>query len=219
MGRRTLLLITSILVAAVGTALIGLYVRGAESRAIGNTATRSVLVAQTDIPGGSVPGRKSYRLEERRVGDLADQPITDPAQIIGRAVSPIYRGQVLQARMFAAGGAIGAGNGIKAGQLGITVDLTDAQRAAGLLRLGSLIDIFTLPATGNGGRKPGPILSGVTVIQIGNQRMGSTADGADDENVPSTLVGLTLSEPDVIRLKSAEAAGSLYFAVLPKPAS
>jgi pilus assembly protein CpaB len=36
MGRRTLLLIASILVAALGTALIWLYVQGADNRAAGH---------------------------------------------------------------------------------------------------------------------------------------------------------------------------------------
>ena len=45
MGRRTLLLIASILIAAVGTALIGLYVRGADNRAQQTEGMVSALVA------------------------------------------------------------------------------------------------------------------------------------------------------------------------------
>ena len=47
MGRRTLLLIASILVAALGTALIWLYVQGADSRAEATTTQVEVVVART----------------------------------------------------------------------------------------------------------------------------------------------------------------------------
>src|SRR4051812_11096902 len=52
MGRRTLLLIASILVAAVGTALMGLYVRGADSRAQQTEGMVDALVATTTIAAG-----------------------------------------------------------------------------------------------------------------------------------------------------------------------
>jgi pilus assembly protein CpaB len=221
MGRRTLLLITSILIAAVGTALIGLYVRGADSRAVGNASTRSVLVAEAIIPNGATPDTNSYARKDRRVGDLPDDAITDPSQIKGVAVSKILVGQVLQKGMFGSTSAA-ATSGIGKDQLGITVELSDPERAAGLLKVDSKIEIFTIP---NGGtkKKSVPLLgddgTGVTVIQIGNQRLGSsstgTANGTAAENVPSTLVGLSLSQNDVIKVKDAEANGTLYFAVLP----
>ena len=48
MGRRTLLLITSILIAAVGTALVAIYVRGADER--GPARRRSGGVALAPAP-------------------------------------------------------------------------------------------------------------------------------------------------------------------------
>jgi pilus assembly protein CpaB len=221
MGRRTLLLITSILVAAVGTALIGLYVRGADSRAVGNATTRSVLVAAATIPNGASLGTESYTQRDLRVGDLPKDAITDPTQIKGVALSKILPGQILQKQMFGTTSAA-ASSGIGEGQLGITVELSDPERAAGLLKVNSKIEIFTIP---NGGtkKKSVPLLgdngTGVTVIQIGNQRVGSSstaaANGTAAENVPSTLVGLSLNQADVIKIKDAEANGTLYFAVLP----
>src|SRR3954454_24111783 len=53
MGRRKLLLIASILVGAVGTAFIGLYVRGADSRAQQTEGMVTALVATTTIPVGT----------------------------------------------------------------------------------------------------------------------------------------------------------------------
>src|ERR687883_506893 len=53
MGRRTLLLIASILVAALGTALIWLYVQGAEARAQAGEAQVKLMVATQDVQPGT----------------------------------------------------------------------------------------------------------------------------------------------------------------------
>ncbi len=223
MGRRTLLLITSILVAAVGTALIGLYVRGADSRAVGNASSQSVLVATATIGSGDKPSEKDYEQRDWRVGDLPDEPLTNTSQLTGLvAVSKILKGQVLQKQMFGTSSAA-ASSGIDPDELGITVELSDPERAAGLLKVGSRIEIFTIP-NGSKEKKSVAILGatgpGVEVIQIGNQGVGSSStaaknNGAAADDVPSTLVGLALNQADVIKIKDAEANGSLFFAVLP----
>ena len=52
MGRRTLLLIASILVAALGTALIWLYVQGADTRAVSGETEVPVYVATRNVSMG-----------------------------------------------------------------------------------------------------------------------------------------------------------------------
>src|SRR3954471_19638602 len=52
MNRRTLLMISSILIAAIGTALIGFYVRGVQARAEERLAGVPVLMATRTIPRG-----------------------------------------------------------------------------------------------------------------------------------------------------------------------
>jgi pilus assembly protein CpaB len=221
MGRRTLLLITSILVAAVGTALIGLYVKGANDRAVGQQTLRSALVASTDIPAGTKITGQYLAVRQWRSTDLPPDYVVNAAQLIGKTASgAIFDGQPLQSRMFTSS-AEGTDHGIQKDQVGVTVELSDPQRAAGLLSVGSKITIFSQPKLSSGKSQSVALLSKVVVIQIGNDRQGSDQSSqtgsaaATAEDVPTAVVGLTLSPGDAMKVKDAEANGTLYFGVLP----
>jgi pilus assembly protein CpaB len=237
MGRRTLLLITSILIAAVGTALIGLYVKGANDRAIGQQTLKTIVVARTDIDAGKTATLADLAVARWPVGNLPASYFTSPDQVVGKtAKSTVWGQSAIQPQMFAPLGAQ-TGNGIQKGQLGITVQLSDPQRAAGLLKVGSRITIFTIP---DASKKSRPVLEQpATVIRIGNDGESSVADpqsdqtsltgqsgqsglagpgasGASADDVPRTIVGLTLTETAVKRVMDAQTAGTLFFAVLPE---
>ena len=49
MGRRTIVLVSALLIAALGTLLVFLYVRGADNRADAGRKTQTVLVATQTI--------------------------------------------------------------------------------------------------------------------------------------------------------------------------
>ena len=85
MGRRTLLLIASILVAAVGTGLVALYVRTADVRAQAQEEQVTILIATQDIPLGT-PGTQvqKYTTAESyptRLAELIKRPVSAAAQI------------------------------------------------------------------------------------------------------------------------------------------
>ena len=218
MGRRTLLLITSILVAAVGTAFIGLYVRGADNRAAGKVARQAVLVAGSDTAGGTAAQSVDIKPDTRPAEDVPGDSIRTPAEITGQTlISKLYEGQILQKSMFSKEPV--AQTGIKPNDVGIDVDLSDPQRAAGLLTVGSMIKIYWLHDK-NGAKKSQPVLPApVEVIQIGNLRpktLSTTSNGTTTtEDIPSTVVGLTLKESEANQIKEAEANGTLYFMVMP----
>lgn len=210
MGRRTLLLITSILVAAVGTALIGLYVRGADTRAEGRQLQQTVLVASADIPAGTAvdSGAFKVRTEQRTVTSLPVGAMADLSPVAKLSTtSKIYLNQVIQQEMFSTASGVTTA-GISPNDIGITVDLQDPARAAGLLKLGSKVTIFATP---KGGKKSVVLLPGITVIQIGNERAGGSTGSSED--VPSTIVGLDVTVSQAELIKDAEAGGSLYFGV------
>ena len=222
MGRRTLLLITSILIAAVGTALIGLYVRGANDRAIGDNAVQKVLVATQPIAAGATLSTADYTLQDRRAADLPSGFLDARSTVAGRAIGPIYKGQILLSQMLTTSDTAVGSHGIAPTQRGITIELQDPERAAGLLEVGSLIDIYSI--VNNRVFKDAPVLTSVKVIAIGPANItdagADTADGTSSgttgaETIPTTLVGLTLSSPDVVALENAQAKGKLFFAVLP----
>jgi hypothetical protein len=215
MGRRTLLLITSVLVAAVGTAFIGLYVRGADNRAAGKVAPLAVLVAQRDTPADTPAQSVKIAPDTRPAEDVPSDPITSPAQLAGKTlISKLYEGQILQSSMFSATPV--ARTGIDPDKVGIDVDLSAPERAAGLLTVGAMIRIYTFKEK-NGAKTSEPVLvKPVEVIQIGNvQQKTVTDDDGSTEDIPSTVVGLNLAEPDARKVLDAQANTTLYFAVLP----
>jgi pilus assembly protein CpaB len=228
MGRRTLLLITSILVAAVGTALIGLYVKGADTRATSRQTLQSVVVAVTSIPPGAKATQTNLEVQQWRSADLPDGYVSDLSAVIGKtATTQIYQKQAIQKPMFGSGAAA-TKTGISANHMGVSVELTDPERAAGLLAPGSHVNIFSIPNPGGNEEKvPDLILRNSVVIQIGNENVGSqsststgsgqssTSTTAGQDNVPRTVVSLDLTVDDATKLLKANANGTLYFAVLP----
>lgn len=234
MGRRTLLLITSILVAAVGTALIGLYVKGADTRATDKHALHTVLVATSMIQIGKKADNSNTEIQQWPQDTLPPAGYLPDGSTIANqtATTTIYPQTPLQKGMFSST-LTATTTGITPGQMGVTVELADPLRAAGLLKVGSKIEIFFVPSTPSSGGKRNavPLLGekgsgGITVIELGNDRVGGSSATSSDqgsattaEDVPSTLVGLALTEEQVRTLRSAEANGALSFAVLPAQAS
>ncbi len=152
MGRRTLLLITSILIAAVGTALIGLYVRGADNRARQTEGTVSALVAKVPIPAGTdlETALKLMRpalvpIRMARDGYPNPQAVTNIRRELKDQVvkEPIYAEQVVLGSMFGSAGAAAATGITK--ERALAVELTDPGRAAGLLVPGSLVTVYLIP--------------------------------------------------------------------------
>lgn len=200
MGRRTLLLITSILIAAVGTALIGLYVRGADNRARQTEGTVYALVATDTIPAGTKLEDALASMREAAVpARMASDGYQDPdaranirKALKDRVVTePIYAEQVVLRSMFGTAGEA-ATTGITKGR-GVAVELTDPARAAGLLTPGAHVKIYLIPVdlepklsvaqrvTRNGGQlkldppiKLPVILEDALVLRIGNSSNTST---------------------------------------------
>jgi pilus assembly protein CpaB len=216
MGRRTLLLIASVLVAAVGTALIGLYVRGADDRARGQATAVEVLVATQDIPVGATPGAGSFREEARRSGDLPDGYLTDRAQIKGRVVTPILKGQTLQDQMFGASGG-GAPTLLADGHWAVSVTLNDPERTASLLTPGSQVVIYV---TRHDGGKATELFDQeqITVVGVGDETTVSDTNpvsragrpGNLSQNLPRTNVTLELTPEQIPKL--LQNRDDLYFA-------
>lgn len=115
MGRRTLLLITSMLVAALGTGLVWLYVLSADQRATAQSRLVGVLVASSDIPAATPRGQLAGKVRSVLVAqESKDQNgwVSSLTEIPGAVVTTaIPRGQMITARQFGAT-AEGAGTGV-----------------------------------------------------------------------------------------------------------
>jgi len=221
MGRRTLLLIASILVAAVGTALIGLYVRDADSRARRNQSLVSVLVADRQIDpatpvntlsAGSFRSERMLRTSSRPDGYLTLAQFTAAERNRATRIT-ILPGQQIVPAMFAAADAAGQTD-LKPGRRGLAIELTDPARAAGLLTPGSEVTVYSIPNQG----KVDELLTSALVLRIGNQRQGTgtsstAATGTAKDDVPRAIVTLDLSRLEALKVVDAQAKGELYFSV------
>jgi pilus assembly protein CpaB len=251
MGRRTLLLIASILIAAVGTALIGLYVRGADNRAQQTEGMVSALVATQTITAGtkletavqsmrvaSVPGRMAETGAYRNPNAFVNIQKALKNKVV---IEPIQAEQVVLGSMFGDAG-VAANTEIK-NDMGISVELTDPGRAAGLLAPGSHVKVYLIPknsdpdlekmqkarqdAAGNILLDPPiklpVILEDALVMRIGNSSSSTSTTttknntSTQKDDVPRTIVTLDVKEEGADALAAAQALGDLYFAVIAHP--
>jgi pilus assembly protein CpaB len=239
MGRRTLLLITSILIAAVGTALVAIYVRGADERAEADADLVEVLVATKRVNAGT-PARaavESLSFETDRVlkRERVSGVITSNEQLVESAgdsvaVGPILPGQIIQAAMFGET-AVATGTGLQAGEMRIAVQLNDPNRSAGFLQEGSLVAVFFTSGDGPN-QQTNLLVPKVRVLNIGAtvQSPASRASGegasaggdgttsAVEDAVPTTIVSVAVRQQDAQKLIFGQKAGELYLAILPENA-
>jgi Flp pilus assembly protein CpaB len=156
MGRRTILLIAAIIVAAVGTTMIFVYVNGINDRAVADQQPVEVLVAKTTIPSGTTAAdaAKSGAFDLQKVakkqvapGALSDiEPISNEV-----ALAPVFAGQQILSQMFGAQGSASS-LPLPGSKLAISVQLNDPARVAGFVQPGSNVAIFaSLTPTGGTG--------------------------------------------------------------------
>jgi pilus assembly protein CpaB len=222
MGRRTLLLIASILVAALGTALIWLYVQGADSRAQAGEAQVQVLVANQTVEAGTPVDQISLgerRLPQSFVAAFGRSLVTDPKKIQGYAMTRIVAGMPLLADQFGSSPlAPTPPVQLNPTKLALQVSLPDPQRLAGLLQPGSLIRIFvTTQGTTKGSANAQILLDHVKVLASGpvTETNGSTTEKAQ---VPQAIVTLELASDQAKLLVATQAQASggnnLWFGLL-----
>ncbi len=213
MDRRRLLLILAVFVAVIGTALVFLYVKGANSRAQDSVANTSVLVATQNIAAGD-----KYD-DALASGSIANQDIpqnvvaanagavVDPAQLKGKlATVPVLAGQVIVAGQF--GTTVQAGTtsnlAIPPGMIAISVNLTDPDRVAGNIQNGSEVAIFVTgqletkgPRAGGGSSTDGAaadasiqstrlLLPKVTVLNVGSPQPPTTSTKTAEDGTQTT---------------------------------
>jgi pilus assembly protein CpaB len=240
MGRRTLLLIASILVAALGTALIWLYVQGADTRAAASTTQVPVLVAVSTVKAGQPASqvKPQQRLLPQTVVDgLAGALLTDPGQIKGFTRTDVVAGLPLLRDQFSSDALAAAPSldGLPANMVAMQVTLPDPQRLAGLLQAGSQIRVYAgLQNKDNEKEKYAAVLfKRVTVLQAGLPTNATTpapanpgtattgtgtTGGAGTAAVPQAIVTLALTNDQAKNLVFAQSStggsAALWFGLL-----
>ncbi len=231
MGRRSLLLIAAVFVAALGTFAVFLYADNANDRALAKQDPVEVLVAKAIIPAGTLASEAerqgNFRRETLPRLAVVEGALRDIAQISTLvAISDIYPGEQILAAKFGAVGSAGA-LPIPSGKMAMSVQVGDPQRVAGFVQPGSEVALFvTIKWEKVPGQKDAEVppeftrllLPRVQVIAVGPTTLRRPTDGetANKEAVPTAIMTLAVDQSQAQRLVFAATKANLYFALLAK---
>lgn len=225
MDRRRILLVAAVVVAALGAALVFLYVKGADTRAEQRFDTVEVLRATSLIePGESVEDAQAagkLALQAVARDQLLDGYQDSTDALVGTvALAPIYPGEQIISAKFGATAAAQSSLQIPEAKLAVSVNLTDPARVAGFVNPGSEVSIFltgTDPA--NGQQFTRLLMDRVTILGVGSTTPVSTtttdeAGQQTTEQLPRTLLTLALDQKQAEKILYAATIGELAFALL-----
>lgn len=201
MARRTLLLIASILTAALGTALIWLYVQGAENRVANDTKPVSVLVFTGEAPAGTAANNLPVVLtpvpETLARGAVASLNDVRTLQLTDRAVA----GQLLLKGMLGTT----TSSGLAPGRGAFSLSISDPDRVPAQLHVGHTVSIYAVKGTGKGRI----VVDKIPVLSIGSATQTSAASGgaAGAAPVPVTIVGFDADPKQAAAMVAMLSAG------------
>ncbi len=222
MDRRKVLLLVAAVIAALGTLLVFLYVRGADTRADQRYDAVQVLRVVKPIAAGETveAAQSAGKIQSGSVSkkDLLPDALTGTETVAGKiAVTNMYPGEQLISTKF---GATGSSNGlaIPKGKIAISTNLSDPSRVAGFVNPGDKVAIF-LTASGEGGSYTRLLLPNIQVIAAGTTTVVSTTttdpSGAQTtEQLPKTLLTLAVSQAEAEKVLFASSNGELAFGLL-----
>lgn len=225
MDRRRVLLVAAVLVALLGTALVFVYVRGADSRAEERYATVDVLKAVAPIEAGEsidqAAANGKLALQPVAQGDLLPNAQAAIDSLTGLvATVPIYPGEQIISDKFGSQAEAASPLQIPKGMLAVSINLTDPARVAGFVNPGSEVAVFvtaTVEQTGQTFTRV--LLPRVTVLGVGSTTptatTTTTAEGAQTtEQLPRTLMTLAVDQKDAQKVLFASSNGELAFGLL-----
>jgi pilus assembly protein CpaB len=218
MDRRKALLAVAAVIAALGTLLVFLYVRGADSRADERYSAVQVLRIVKPIAVGETveAAQAAGKIELGTVPqkDLLPGALTGTEPIAGKvAVAAIYPGEQLISSKFGDAGT-GSALTIPKGKIAISVNLSDPARVAGFVNPGDKVAIF-LTAAGY----TRLLLPNIQIIGAGTTTMVATtttdpAGAQSTDQLPKTLLTLAVSQAEAERILFASTSGELAFGLM-----
>ena len=221
MDRRKVLLIVAAVVAALGTLLVFLYVRGADQRADERYDAVQVLRAVKPItPGETVEAAQAAgKIESGTVSrqDLLPDALTGLEPVAGRvATTAIAPGEQIVSSKFGAAGTSTALT-IPKGMIAIAIRLDDTSRVAGFLKPGDKVAVFL----NGGGTYTRLLLPSVQVVAAGTTTASTAAAAAPDPAaaaapaaLPSDVLTLAVTQQDAEKVLFAQQSGTLSFGLL-----
>jgi len=234
MDRRRLLLILAVFVAIIGTALVFLYVQGADNRAADKVANVQVLQATQGVAAGEKyddalsAGKITLQEVPKNVVDANVGAVTSTDALKGKvAAVPIFPGQVIVTTQFSTTvQSPQSGLTIPKGMIAISVNLTDPDRVAGNIQNGSDVAIFVTgslgtTATAAATQSTRLLLPKVTVLNVGSPQPPTTStttaqDGSTQttEQLPRTLLTLAVTQKEAQKVIFSSKSLDLTFGLL-----
>jgi pilus assembly protein CpaB len=218
MGRRTLLLIAALVVAALGTILIFVYVRNADERAQADAQPVEVLVATKQVTTGTTAADASaagaFELQTLPQSAVAEGALPDISVIADKsALTTIFPGQQILVQMFGQPQSV-SGLSVGKGKIAMSVQLGDPERVAGFVVPGSDVTIFWTDQAGD----TMAILPKVEVLATGTTTLSTqtTTDSGQSttSEIPQAILTLETDQIQAQRIINAQANGEMYFGLL-----
>ncbi len=221
MGRRSLLLIAALIVAALGTTGVFLYVQGVDSRARRGLVLDQVLIANKPIPQGltaqEVIDGNYLDLREFLHETVRDLPVrTNIADLADQTTqAPIAKGELVLTTQFAPTGD-SQPLPVPDPKLAVSVVLDDPGRVAGFVRSGTEVAVLlTTTATDTTPSTTRVLLDKAEVLAQGSTAKNTPVGGqsATKENISASVMTFALSQVDAQRLVFASNFGRLSLAL------
>jgi pilus assembly protein CpaB len=214
MGRRTVLLVAAILVAALGAGLVALYVHNVRQQVKADEKLQQILVAKKIIPAGTTGATASAE------GDLTFMAIpkaavaADALGAIDRvanlvALAPIYPGEQILGSKFGKQGDSTALNIPTAGNMAVSISLAGPARVNGFIVPGSEVAIFM-----TAGGSTQMILDRVKVIAVGTRTLVPSSGQTAASQQQSDVVTFGVPAAQAQKLIYAQATGAIYLTLL-----
>lgn len=223
MGRRVALLISAVVIAAIGTTMVYLYAKQANDRAIAAQQPVDVLVASALIPAGTTADQAlaAGSIDTQRVPQSAAAPgaVGNIEALKGKvAVVPIQPGQQLLNQLFGETAASVTGISIPRGLLAASFSFGDTARVAGFVQPGSQVAIFLTSPAANPEKLPTTrlLLPKVQVLAVGATPITPPQDPtkANPEPTPRATMTLAVTQRQLEALVFAQTQGELYLGLL-----
>ncbi|QZY28010.1 Flp pilus assembly protein CpaB [Nocardioides coralli] len=224
MNRRTVLLIVAVVIALLGTALVFVYVRGADQRAEDQFDTVDVLTAVAPIePGESIDDAATngkLAMEAVAQSNLLPNHQTSIEALSGSvATTRIYAGEQIISDKFGSEVEATTALAIPKGMIAVSVNLTDTARVAGFVSPGTRVAIFLNGTDDSDNNFTRLLLEEVEVIAVGStsttQTTTTTPEGTQTtEELPKTLMTLALDQDDAEKVLFSQTNGELVFGLM-----
>lgn len=219
MGRRIALLGTALLIAAVGTLLVYLYVQRADDRALADHRMVEVLVAARAVPPGTkasvAVNNRLFVLRTIPASAVVPNALSSVAEIKDQLTrSPIYPGQQIIPDQFSETATPPVPFDLPNGRTAVTFQLNDPARVAGFVQPGSHVMVF-LTSEVEGIPRTRLLLPDAHVVGVG-QTAHTDAEGHENgqRGGSQALLTLALTQQEAQKMIYAASEGDLYLGLL-----